>query len=80
MAFVQAGTAISERNKGETNSFNVIRTGSAESHEKQIIVDRYSWTKTNINSNVRIRKSIDSANGAGLNFTFPRPPSIPIRR
>jgi 3',5'-cyclic AMP phosphodiesterase CpdA len=45
MAFVQAGTAISDRNKGETNSFNVIRTGSTESHEKQIIVDRYSWTK-----------------------------------
>ena len=45
MAFVQAGTAISDRNKGEKNSFNVIRTGSVESHEKQIIVDRYSWAK-----------------------------------
>lgn len=45
MAFVQAGTAISDRNKGETNSFNVIRTGSAEPHVKQIAVDRYSWTK-----------------------------------
>ncbi len=45
MAFVQAGTAISDRNKGETNSFNVIRTGTAESQPKQVIVDRYSWTK-----------------------------------
>ncbi|MBV8068382.1 MAG: metallophosphoesterase [Acidobacteriaceae bacterium] len=45
MAFVQAGTAISDRNKGETNSFNVIRTGSAEPRQKQVIVDRYSWTK-----------------------------------
>ena len=45
MAFVQAGTAISDRNKGENNSFNVIRTGSVESHEKQIAVDRYSWIK-----------------------------------
>jgi 3',5'-cyclic AMP phosphodiesterase CpdA len=45
MAFVQAGTAISGRNKGETNSFNVIRTGSAESQEKQIVVDRYSWAE-----------------------------------
>jgi hypothetical protein len=45
MAFVQAGTAISDRNKGENNSFNVIRTGSVESREKQIVVDRYSWTK-----------------------------------
>jgi 3',5'-cyclic AMP phosphodiesterase CpdA len=45
MAFVQAGTAISDRNKGENNSFNVIRTGSSESHEKQITVDRYSWNK-----------------------------------
>ena len=34
MAFVQAGTAISDRNKGETNSFNVIRTGSAESQRE----------------------------------------------
>jgi 3',5'-cyclic AMP phosphodiesterase CpdA len=45
MAFVQAGTAISDRNKGENNSFNVIHTGSVESREKQIVVDRYSWTK-----------------------------------
>jgi 3',5'-cyclic AMP phosphodiesterase CpdA len=45
MAFVQAGTAISDRNKGETNSFNVIHTSSAESNEKQIVVDRYSWSK-----------------------------------
>ena len=45
MAFVQAGTAISDRNKGETNSFNVIRTCSAESRKKQVIIDRYSWTK-----------------------------------
>jgi 3',5'-cyclic AMP phosphodiesterase CpdA len=45
MAFVQAGTAISDRNKGESNSFNLIRTGPAESGEKQIVVDVYSWTK-----------------------------------
>jgi 3',5'-cyclic AMP phosphodiesterase CpdA len=44
MAFVQAGTAISDRNKGERNSFNVIRTGSAELRQKQVLVDRYSWT------------------------------------
>ena len=45
MAFVQAGTAISDRNKGEENSFNVIRTGVVESDEKQIVVDRYFWAK-----------------------------------
>jgi 3',5'-cyclic AMP phosphodiesterase CpdA len=45
MAFVQAGTAISDRNKGEINSFNVIHTGTAESQEKRILVDRYSWSK-----------------------------------
>ena len=43
MAFVQAGTAISDRNKGETNSFNVIRTGIPESYGKRIVVLRYSW-------------------------------------
>lgn len=43
MAFVQAGTAISDRNKGEANSFNVIRTGFGDKREKRIVVDRYSW-------------------------------------
>lgn len=44
MAFVQAGTAISDRNKGETNSFNVIQTGRVDD-EKQVIVHRWSWMK-----------------------------------
>lgn len=43
MVFVQAGTAISDRHKGEANSFNVIQTGCSPNHEKQVIVNRYSW-------------------------------------
>ena len=46
MAFVQAGTAISDRNKGESNSFNLIQAGCAENGEKQVIVHRYSWVKS----------------------------------
>lgn len=45
MAFVQAGTAISDRNKGEANSFNVINTGCVDDREKQVIVHRYSWVE-----------------------------------
>jgi 3',5'-cyclic AMP phosphodiesterase CpdA len=45
MAFVQAGTAISDRNKGEANSFNLLHTGRAENQDKQVIVHRYSWMK-----------------------------------
>ncbi len=45
MAFVQAGTAISDRNKGEANSFNLIQTGCTTNEEKQVIVHRYSWSK-----------------------------------
>ncbi len=45
MVFVQAGTAISDRNKGEANSFNVIHTGCVDNQEKQLIVHRYSWVK-----------------------------------
>ncbi len=43
MVFVQAGTAISDRNKGEANSFNLIHTGCSPNREKQVIVNRYSW-------------------------------------
>lgn len=43
MAFVQAGTAISDRNKGEANSFNVICTGEADDRAKRVLVHRHSW-------------------------------------
>jgi 3',5'-cyclic AMP phosphodiesterase CpdA len=46
MAFVQAGTAISDRNKGEVNSFNLIETGRADNADKRVVVHRYSWSKT----------------------------------
>jgi 3',5'-cyclic AMP phosphodiesterase CpdA len=45
MAFVQAGTAISGRYKGEANSFNVLQTDYAENREKRVIVHRYAWMK-----------------------------------
>lgn len=45
MVYVQAGTAISSRYKGEENAFNLLHIGRSETKEKQIIVDRYSWVK-----------------------------------
>ena len=45
MAFIQAGTAISDRNKGEANSFNVVETGPADNGDKRVMVHRYSWSK-----------------------------------
>lgn len=43
MVFVQAGTAVSNRHKGEANSFNVLRTGRLAEGEKQVQIDRYVW-------------------------------------
>jgi 3',5'-cyclic AMP phosphodiesterase CpdA len=43
MVFVQAGTAVSNRHKGETNSFNVLHTGRSTEGEKQVQIDRYAW-------------------------------------
>jgi 3',5'-cyclic AMP phosphodiesterase CpdA len=43
MVFVQAGTAVSNRHKGEVNSFNVLHTGRSAEREKQIQIDRYTW-------------------------------------
>jgi len=36
--FVQAGTALSTRGRGETNSFNVIRT-----EPSRISVEKHAW-------------------------------------
>lgn len=43
LAFVQAGTAVSRRDKGERNSFNSLRLGLNRSSEKAAVIDRYSW-------------------------------------
>ncbi|MBV8708734.1 MAG: metallophosphoesterase [Acidobacteriaceae bacterium] len=43
IAFVQAGTAVSNRNKGETNSFNSLRVTSAKGGSKAAIIDRFTW-------------------------------------
>lgn len=43
LAFVQAGTAVSRRDKGEKNSFNSLRLGVGRSAEKAAVVERYSW-------------------------------------
>jgi 3',5'-cyclic AMP phosphodiesterase CpdA len=45
LAFVQAGTCVSNRNKGENNSFNFMRVGDGLSGEKAAVVERYSWDK-----------------------------------
>ena len=43
MVYVQAGTAISSRYKGEANAFNLLRIGRSEAMQKQVVVDRYAW-------------------------------------
>jgi len=45
MTFVQAGTAVSNRNKGEVNSFNSMRVLCAIEGGKAVIVDRFSWVR-----------------------------------
>ena len=45
MTFVQAGTAVSNRNKGEANSFNSLRVTSAQERGKAVTVDRFTWRK-----------------------------------
>ena len=45
LAFVQAGTCVSNRNKGENNSFNFMRVGDGLNGEKAVVVERYSWDK-----------------------------------
>ncbi|MFL6447131.1 MAG: metallophosphoesterase family protein [Bryobacteraceae bacterium] len=45
MVFVQAGTAISDRNKGEANSFNLLQVSRTEAGEKQAVILRHSWSK-----------------------------------
>ncbi len=46
MVFVQAGTAVSNRHKGEVNSFNVLQTGRSAQGEKQIEIERHAWDGT----------------------------------
>jgi hypothetical protein len=43
MVFVQAGTAVSNRHKGEVNSFNVLHPGRSSEGEKHVSVERYAW-------------------------------------
>ncbi len=45
MTFVQAGTAVSNRDKGETNSFNSLLLKGSEEGGKSLIVDRWTWRK-----------------------------------
>lgn len=45
MTFVQAGTAVSNRDKGETNSFNSLRVTSVKEGGKAVTVDRFTWRK-----------------------------------
>lgn len=46
MVFVQAGTAASNRHKGEVNSFNVLHIGRSLEGHKQVSVERYAWDQT----------------------------------
>ena len=46
MVFVQAGTAVSHRNKGEANSFNVIEASVSPEGAKQIAVNRFAWDQS----------------------------------
>jgi hypothetical protein len=43
LAFIQAGTAVSRRDKGEKNSFNSLCLGVNLTGEKAAVVERYSW-------------------------------------
>jgi 3',5'-cyclic AMP phosphodiesterase CpdA len=43
LAFIQAGTCVSNRNKGENNSFNFLRAGLGLGGDKVCVVVRYSW-------------------------------------
>ncbi len=45
MVFVQAGTAVSNRHKGEVNSFNVLKTGRSADGAKQVQIERYAWSQ-----------------------------------
>jgi 3',5'-cyclic AMP phosphodiesterase CpdA len=45
IAFIQAGTAVSNRNKGEENSFNLLRIAPTRVAQKAVSVDRFSWRK-----------------------------------
>jgi 3',5'-cyclic AMP phosphodiesterase CpdA len=43
VAFIQAGTAVSRRDKGEKNSFNSLHLGVNRTGEKAAVVERFSW-------------------------------------
>ena len=43
LAFVQAGTAVSRRDKGERNSFNSLRVRGAQGGGKAVTVDTWTW-------------------------------------
>ena len=45
MTFVQAGTAVSNRDKGETNSFNSLQIAGPEEGGKCLVVDRFTWRR-----------------------------------
>lgn len=45
MTFVQAGTAVSNRDKGETNSFNSLLLRGSKEGGKSVVVDRWTWRK-----------------------------------
>ncbi len=45
ITFVQAGTAVSNRNKGEMNSFNSLKTFNGLEGGKAVVVERYTWKK-----------------------------------